>query len=887
MRIDKEKLKQSIPVEDYYISMRGEPKRRNPNKNTLTYSCCFHNDGDAPNLTIFIDNGGYFCNSCGASGGDVIEFHKQHEKIDFKTACKQLADKYNSDCIVHSKNEHKPLDINYNLPPDALEYLHNRGLTDETIKRFNLGYTKYYGHDAIAIPVGGFHKIRKYKLHKKNERWARYPKGEKSTLFGNTTDQYLILCAGEWDYFMLVQNGLENAITGTAGEHTFKSEWVGAFKDKSVSIIFDLDDAGKIAAEAAAKKLAAIAKEIKIITLPEELGEKGDLTDYFQKGHTADDLWRLIAETESLNLDNMREEVLEEQKAKYSKDDPYFYNGGLLWRYKSTQEGKVPVPIANFRAEATKEIIQDNGLEESRNFFITGECDGRPLKPIEVPSNRFSGMNWVNESWGLKVTVFPPSTNKEYVRHSIHEFSKNAEVERVFTHTGWRKVGGEWIYLSASGAIGAENVSVCLPRELQKYALPTEIDSQLSMEGIKASLSFLELAPMKITLPIYSFLFLSPLTTIIKPHPNFSTYLFGETGSFKTTLSCLALCHYGNFKGHDGLSNFHDTANALEKRAFILKDKPMILDDFHPSYSSRDASQKEGIAQRMIREYSNRTGRARLNADATEKGRYEPRGMLLLTGEDLPQGSSTGARLWGVEVDRSQVDVEKLSALQEKSDLLPYAMASYINWLRGNLDAIGDRFTGEFYGIRDNITANCSHPKIKEQIAFLFWGYGLVLEWLTHEGIIDEETAKQRAKEAWNVLLDSIKEQENRVEKEDPVKQFFEIFAALKSQGKVKVSNKTSLYDASGSNGDFVGYEDDDFYYLLSKNLWHAVKTYCRTEGSFFSLGERAVTGILKKRGFLETEAGRTTKLEWINSKPVRVLKLNKSMIDKVIQVVE
>ena len=85
----------------------------------------------------------------------------------------------------------------------------------------------------------------------------------------------------------------------------------------------------------------------------------------------------------------------------------------------------------------------------------------------------------------------------------------------------------------------------------------------------------------------------------------------------------------------------------------------MILDDFHPSFSSRDASQKESIAQRLIRGFSNRTGRARLNADATEKGRYEPRGMLIITGEDLPMGTSTGARFWGIEVSKSKIDLKK------------------------------------------------------------------------------------------------------------------------------------------------------------------------------------------------------------------------------------
>lgn len=878
MRFDTEKLKRSISVEEYYHAELGPPEKTS--NNHFTYSCCFHGDGENPNLTVF-KNGGFNCLSCKKSGGDIIAFHMEHHNLDFQSACKELTEKYNIDCEVPSSNNNgrstRKLDIVHDFPLDALEYLHGRDLTDETIKRFGLGFTKYKikgkAEDAITIPIGNFHKVKLYKIMEKGENWRTHPRGSKATFFGNTTAQKVVLCAGEWDCMMLAQNGFD-AVTGTAGENTFKTVWIENFKDKSVTIIYDNDDAGREGALGTAKKISIVAKEIRIVTLPEELGDAGDITDFFKKGYAADDLRKLISETKPLDL--------EEIKEANANESPYSYDGHLLYRSKPTNEGKIPVPIANFKAYVTKDIILDDGIEEKRIFEIAGLCGKEFFKPVEVPSNKFFGMGWVNENWGIKAVIFPPSTNRDFIRHSVQVFSDEVEHHQVFTHTGWREIDGEWVYLTSEGAIGKDGVAVNLPRELHKYALPTEIDSELARAGMKASLSFLDIAPLAITLPLFSTMYLSPLTSILKPFPPFSVFLSGESGSLKTTLACLALCHFGNF-GHDGLSNFHDTANALEKRAFVLKDLPMILDDLHPSFNNREAMQREAVAQRLIREYANRTGRARLNSDAIEKGRYEPRGMLIITGENLPQGTSTGARFWGIEVSKDQIDLEKLTTLQKESHLLPHATASYINWLRGRLDKIRSSFPKEMVELRDQVLGEYCHQRIKEQIAYLYWAFNLSLEWFVSEGILSEDAAAKRAKDAWEILLESAKGQEHRIQVENPVKQFLEIFEALRSQGKIKLMDKNQTENVidGDPSGEFVGYADHDFYYLLPTQLWHAIKVFCRTEGTHLGLRERAINELLKKRGYTETAQGRPTKLERIGTQIKRVLKLNKSCLEK------
>ena len=59
-------------------------------------------------------------------------------------------------------------------------------------------------------------------------------------------------------------------------------------------------------------------------------------------------------------------------------------------------------------------------------------------------------------------------------------------------------------------------------------------------------------------------------------------WLEGITGSLKSTIAALFLSHFGNFARTNLPGAWSSTANALEKRAFALKDVMFVIDDYAP-----------------------------------------------------------------------------------------------------------------------------------------------------------------------------------------------------------------------------------------------------------------------------------------------------------------
>src|SRR5262249_7271193 len=87
----------------------------------------------------------------------------------------------------------------------------------------------------------------------------------------------IIICEGEFDRLVWEANGFY-AVTSTAGVGTFKAEWANEFAAiREVYICFDRDAAGK----KGALRLAQMIPQAMVVELPEEVGEGGDVTDFF------------------------------------------------------------------------------------------------------------------------------------------------------------------------------------------------------------------------------------------------------------------------------------------------------------------------------------------------------------------------------------------------------------------------------------------------------------------------------------------------------------------------------------------------------------------------------------------------------------------------------
>lgn len=108
-------------------------------------------------------------------------------------------------------------------------------------------------------------------------------------------DEVVWIVAGEKDVDAARQRGLV-ATTNPGGEGKWKPEYGEFFRGDHVAIVPDNDEAGRRHAATIDKALAGIAASVTVVPLP-GVPEKGDISDWFARGHTIDDLIELYRGT--------------------------------------------------------------------------------------------------------------------------------------------------------------------------------------------------------------------------------------------------------------------------------------------------------------------------------------------------------------------------------------------------------------------------------------------------------------------------------------------------------------------------------------------------------------------------------------------------------------
>lgn len=289
-----------------YLDQKGIKYRENGQE--LIAHCVFGDcdknsrNGEA-HLYFNSQTGQYDCKKCGAKGNLITlaeHFGDDINKISLNPAnSKEHQKSSNFDSrLVETCHSALPIDIR--------QYLNARGIPDAIIKAYKLGYGEFYGKRWITIPIKdnlgnySFLKLRQDPIF--GDEKITFPSGIQAQLYdwetAQTGGETLVVCEGEMDRLLLTSKGIPT-VTSTHGAGTFKKEWADkiAGNYKKIYICFDNDEAGRKGANHAAKLMENHANSnVQIIALPQEVGEKGDITDYFVKlNGSVDDLFNKYA----------------------------------------------------------------------------------------------------------------------------------------------------------------------------------------------------------------------------------------------------------------------------------------------------------------------------------------------------------------------------------------------------------------------------------------------------------------------------------------------------------------------------------------------------------------------------------------------------------------
>ena len=649
-------------------------------------------------------------------------------------------------------------------------------------------------------------------------------------------------------------------------------------------------------------KLKNYAKRVRLVDIKEacpELPPKGDISDMVQlMGDTEamDALARQVAATRDFDPNAVPFWLTPAEQAErlYGAVKGYGVANGAI----CTVNGNETKALCDFVVLPRMELTKDDGVNTSLNFVLDGwNQSGTKLGRVSIPAKELDGMNWVTEKWGMDACVAPGSTTKAKVAWAIKKVGQlTAKRVTEYNHTGWRKIGGQWCYLFHGGAIGLDGVTVNMNDALKTYRLDVGgaegFDKIPFPEAAKVSLRIQETIREEIGIALLGTIYLAPLREFMSQTdivPAFALFLYGESGTHKSTAAALALSHFGNFHAKNPPTSFADTGNNIRQKAFLVKDMPILVDDFHPTLSVQEKRAMAATAQSLSRAFGDSADRGRLNADSTIKAKTPPRSVAIITGEDLPAiGASGLARFFILDIDKEDIPVGKtLTEMQElaRKGYLQRAMRGYILWLLKQTDGMPSRLHDLFLQYREDIHKDSAgqHDRAPETVACILIGYAMMLNYFRDLGLFDTKTAGKMLAHAREKLMDTSKKQARDMESEKPTRIFLDSLEELLASKQVALKDLTEQprTDDKGNvipakdpppNERMIGYMDADYYYLLPGVAFGAVQKLCREQGQEFPVSLKALYKHLRTDGILTGAKDNPVHVKRIGEKTVRLL---------------
>lgn len=660
--------------------------------------------------------------------------------------------------------------------------------------------------------------------------------------------------------------------------------------------------AGQKHGETVARMTQGIAKSVKLIRLKDaypDLPEKGDISDlcvYVGMERAIEMLDALASKAAPAEQDLYAQAVAAYNALPNTCVDDGCIAQQLKIKQEDAEGKKTAVStriMGTFVAMPTRQILKDDGVQRMLWYELMGwDYAGRLLPTLMVSRAKFASMEWIN-GWPGDAVIMSGNGLKDRLRCAIELLvTRLAKRELMYTHYGWRKLPSGWCYLYQGGSIGKVDATVDLGEGLTNYDLGNYPEDMPKAEAAITSMLLSSVIAEKVSVPMLGVTYLAPLREFLTQagcDPAFAVFMYGRTGSRKSTAAALFLSHFGNFTSRSLPASFNDTANYIRRKAFTIKDAVLVVDDYHPTSSMQERRAMERTAQSLARAFGDLAERGRLGSDLTIQASTPPRALAVISGEDLPDIGESGVSRYyviNVEVDDVPASAE-LTDLQTRARAgeLRAAMRGYIEWLIPQADQLADELAEMFYAYRaraqELMQGGSVHGRTVEAVAQIMIGLTMMNRYFASLDIYTPALAASVTEELWQIVVKNSIQQAETSREEKPSAMFIRALRELlASKGATVVDIRPGA--GSGEPGqNMIGYCDADYYYLLGDVSYGAVVRFYRDQERLFPVNRNALCKELVSEGYIEdTEKGRAQKMKRIGGKTHRLLWIRRVWVD-------
>lgn len=505
-----------------------------------------------------------------------------------------------------------------------------------------------------------------------------------------------------------------------------------------------------------------------------------------------------------------------------------------------------------------------------------------------VEGHKIKDFAWLKKATASTATVPNDKNEKEEFHLKVQRCieSKNVPTETIYQRAGWRNVPGKGHrFVYADGIIGetgglTHTVSGEATLDINQNQLGTALTFRRAME--MSDICKNRAASSLLLLYVHS----AMISTLLKKagHPlNFVFGIMGVTNSRKTSLA-LAIAKVFD---RDNLKANAEFATAtecgIEKTLGIYKDGPVIVDDFKPGVTQMQQNNMDKKLDLLVRFCGDGVEKKRMLDFTTDSdSKFFPiEGGCVLTMEVLTGVMSSISRMFITEISKDDIINERLSFYQQNRWILPTHLYNFLWWVADNFDQIIDYIQHSIMVMRTQYTFAVA--RYAEMYAMLLTTANLLTWYAFDRKFWDDATCSAYIESVKEVLLGELHIMEERLRYRDKAQTVLEAFADVILHAYI-IPVWLTAETCSECHGF---YENEQFYFIQTKELQRIVSEYCaRYKIQCALVNNDELVQLLERKGLLDVyevkgRRERARKLPIQHGNCLRYLYINKARMEE------
>jgi hypothetical protein len=415
------------------------------------------------------------------------------------------------------------------------------------------------------------------------------------------------------------------------------------------------------------------------------------------------------------------------------------------------------------RVEIVREIYSLPCEEPSLEIQLRLDFKDGYSRTITIPENGLHEVKWLDldiHCWfepAIPISKFPVLFLNEIkaqanraLRHKIYRVG----------HVGVTKIEGTAVFCTGREIIRSPDSNRDLNIEVEKMPLHLDIDETLpETQAVSKMLDLISLSPDpgRIILAGKLVCLMRQAYIDVGRTPNVCVYLYGQTGTHKTTFAGFLTQTYNRGQGIKSPTRLDASIAASVRILSEAYDDIVVFDDLCPAESVSIRKQQEETCIEIARYVADGTVPAKMRGQKLALD--SPKCGVLFTGEYLIGSGSDAARLLPVEMTKP--DGEELKYFQDHPLIVSTFYFYFLQWFVAHYDEIV-LLLAEWWSEYCKIDLGV-HARLQETHFFLESAYAVFMQYCWEKELLSEQEVAKLHDAFQNLLTVLVDRQNIRV----------------------------------------------------------------------------------------------------------------------------